>query len=125
MNSTLGVLLVIAAFYLIVWGGLIYALQKTKARRVTQRKSKYSPFSRKLSYSVSMVHLAADRLEWLKIQVKHTNSAQKYHAERRLESAEEKLKLARANLDNDELLASDQECEAALLLLDEAEKLIA
>ncbi len=124
-THAISIIAVIAIFYLVVWGGLFLALQKTKHLRVPQRKSKYSPFSRKMQYAVSMVHLTADRYQWVKIQVDNSSSTKRYHATKKLEEADEQLKLARQNLADDKLLESNQACEAALKLIDDAEKDIA
>lgn len=124
-HSGFGIYVVIAIFYLIVWGGAIYAVQKTKHLRVPQRKSKYSPFSRKMQYAVSLLHLTGDRYQWVKIQVDNSHSPKRYHATRRLEEADEQIKLARQNLADDKLQESNQACESALKLIDEAEKEIA
>lgn len=123
--NAISIYIVIALFYLVVWGGLIFALQKTKHLRVKQRKSKYSPFSREMQYAVSLVHLTADRYEWVKIQVDNSSSTKRYHATKKLEEAAEQLKLARQNLADDNLLASNQACEAALKLIEGAENDIA
>jgi hypothetical protein len=123
--NAISIYIVIALFYLVVWGGLIFALQKTKHLRVKQRKSKYSPFSREMQYAVSLTHLTADRYQWVKIQVENSSSGKRYHATKKLEEADEKLKLARQSLADDNLLGSNQACEAALKLIDDAEQDIA
>lgn len=126
MNANaISIFIVIAIFYAVVWGGLIFALEKTKHLRVKQRKSKYSPLSREMQYAVSMVHLTADRYQWVKIQVDNTSSPKRYHASRKLEDAEEQLTLARKHLAEDNLTDSNQACDAALKLIDSAEQDIA
>lgn len=123
--NTVSILIVIALFYLVVWGGLLFALHKTRHLRVKQRKSKYSPFSREMQHAVSLGHLAADRYQWVKIQVDNSSSPKRYHASRKLEDADEQLKLARQSLADDDLAASNAAHEKALKLIEDAEQDIA
>lgn len=125
MGSTMGIYIVIAVFYLVVWGGLLYALRKTRHLRVPQRKSKYSPFSREMQEAVAKTHLLADRYEWVKILADNSHSPKRYHATRKLEDAAEQLKLARQGLYEDDLAATNKACDAGLKLIDEAENDIA
>lgn len=121
-SNAIGIYLVIAFFYLVVWGGLIFALRKTKHLRVPQRKSKYSPFSREMQEAVSKTHLLADRYEWVKIQADNSYSPKRYHATRKLEEAAEQLKLARQSLADDNLAETNTACDAGLKLIDDAEQ---
>ncbi len=121
-SNAISIYLVIALFYLVVWGGLIFALRKTKHLRVPQRKSKYSPFSREMQEAVSKTHLLADRYEWVKIQADNSYSPKRYHATRKLEEAAEQLKLARQSLADDNLAGTNTACDAGLKLIDDAEQ---
>lgn len=120
-SNAISIYFVIAVFYLVVWGGLIFALQKTKHLRVPQRKSKYSPFSREVQEAVAKTHLLADRYEWVKIQADNSHSPKRYHATRKLEDAAEQLKLARQSLADDDLAATNKACDAGLKLIADAE----
>ncbi len=79
----------------------------------------------KCSTRFSLTHLTADRYQWVKIQVDNSSSTKRYHATKKLEEADEKLKLARQSLADDNLLGSNEACEAALKLIDAAEQDIA
>jgi len=120
-SNTANILIVIAMFYFVVWGGLMFALHKTRHLRVKQKKSKYSPFSREMQHAVSLSHLAGDRYQWVKIKVDNSSSPRRYHATRKLEDADEQIKLARTALADDDLSASNAACEKALKLIDDAE----
>lgn len=123
--NAISIYIVIALFYLVVWGGLMFALQKTKHLRVKQRKSKYSPFSREMQEAVAKTHLLADRYGWVKIQADNSHSPKRYHATRKLEDAAEQLKLARQSLADDDLAATNKACDQGLKLIDDAENDIA
>ncbi len=120
-SNAISIYFVIAIFYLVVWGGLLFALQKTKHLRVPQRKSKYSPFSREMQEAVAKTHLLTDRYEWVKIQADNSHSPKRYHATRKLEDAAEQLKLARQSLADDDLAATNKACDAGLKLIEDAE----
>jgi hypothetical protein len=109
-------------FLLVTWGGLFLALRMTKKYRVPQRKSKYSPFSRKVAHTVSLLHLAEGRLIYVKPRVERSQSPGRWNAQGAIASAEEKVRAAKTQLDNDELEAANKLLEEALALIDQAEE---
>lgn len=112
-------------FLAITFGGLFYALHITRHRRIPHPKSKYSPFSRKMQSTVSLVHLAADRHMWVGVQVKNSSAIGKPTAERLMLDAGKKLELAKGMLANDELDAATKLANEVLDLLEQAEAKIA
>lgn len=107
-------------FILATWGALIAALSLTWKNRAPQPQSKYSPFSRKVAHTVSLVHLAEGRLIVLKPRLESQTTA-RYRAGSLIQSAEEKLQSAKDYLKKDELEEADKLLDEVLSLLDQAQ----
>lgn len=108
-------------FVALTWIALIYALEKTKKYGPIRPRSKYSPFSRKVAHTVSLVHLADNRLMWVKARAEGSQSPARPSALTLLATAEEKLTLAKGFLANDELEAANALLAEVLALIDQSE----
>lgn len=108
-------------FLLLTFCALALALAITWKHRAPQKQSKYSPFSRKVAHTVSLVHLAEGRLMVLKPRIENSQSSARYRAQSLIKAAEEKLKSAKEQLDNDELEEANKLLDEILSLLDQAE----